>query len=215
MMPFDEVRPSAPLGQVSKQTGFLTADDPVEAYLKALQVFVTAPETRVWDEPTHDALWAWWQANVLPRLPAGEATVAPAGEVPAFGADPDRAANAAVRPLLEAKDEALFDLYAPLLALLGVPSGSRDEYVAYMEAHVDAVNAAMGQVQDSVRAAETAAAPALPVPPVPPAPEPELVPEPETLPTVVARRSFAWVWWLVGAAAVVGAALWWPREKKE
>ena len=213
MMPFDPVKqlgavsePEADDAEAEADTGtvpstggkqsFMDSADPVRTYVKALQQFIGAPQTQVWDPPTHTQWWAWWRDNSAPlqSIPAADVVA------PAYGAEPDRVATASVRPLLEARDEALFALYAPLLALLHIPSATRDAYVAYMDENVAKVDTAMGLIQDNVRAAEIAM---LPAPPVPG----------EELATV--PRSYSWVWWLAGAAVVLGVAVLWPWEKEE
>lgn len=217
MMPFDPVKQLGAVGEAeaadegtttdtgaepstgaAPSTGgkqsFMDSTDPVRAYVKALQQFIGAPQTQVWDPPTHTQWWAWWRDNSAPlqSIPAADVVA------PAYGTEPDRVATASVRPLLEAKDAALFALYAPLLALLHVPNTSREVYVAFMDENVAKVDTAMGLIQDNVRAAEVAMLPSGPVPGE----------------ELAAPRSYGWVWWGIGAVAIVVTAVLWPRKKE-
>lgn len=216
---------------VGKQIPFFATSVPTQLYIKALQKMIGAPVTGVWDEHTHNALWVWWQANAGAATP--ELVVAGGAAIPAFGADPERAARVAVQPLLDAGDQSLFGLYAPLLQLLNLPSTNMQDYMTVMQSNVNAVETAMKAIQDHVvqqekagaeaavaasAAAEAAAAAAAAAgngagTTTTSTTTPMVTTTPTTTGTVVApAKSYTWVWWLVGAAALGGLV--WALSRK-
>jgi hypothetical protein len=208
----------------AKVVPFFSVGDPAKYYLLGLQRLVGAPETGVWDAATHNAVWGWWQSNagqMTPELMLSD------GSVPAFGSDPERAGRVAVQLLLDAGDPNLFPLYSSLLANLGLPATESTKYLNFMQANVAAVETAMKAVQDHVVAQEQAVPGALATGTNGGATTGNGGATTgnggggtattgggggTTAIITPAKTSYAWLWWLAGAAAV-GGLVWWSMRQ--
>ena len=132
---------------------FFEKADPAIEFVKVFQKYASIPPTGIWDATTHGALYTW-VATVAQVIGAGEPPFPPK-----FGADP--AATAAALDAtggMELFAEQTIPYSQDLLLQLGIPVGSVEETLAFVDKNRVAIESALDRLAAKIRTAEEGAA---------------------------------------------------------